>query len=149
MNPANTHSFFFVVRLALLAGLLLAAATARAQDVVIVANKTLSVPTLTAGQLRDIFIGTRTRLADGSHIVPVALKGGPVQEVFLRKHVGDNPDEYRARWRKAVFTGQGTMIKEFVSESTLLEYIAATPGAIGYVSRVDDRTDVKVLTISR
>ena len=51
------------------------------------------------------------------------------------------------RWRKAVFTGQGAMLKELSSESALLDYVAATPGAIGYVSRVSSPDSVKVLTV--
>jgi ABC-type phosphate transport system substrate-binding protein len=77
----------------------------------------------------------------------VILKGGPAHEVFLSHHIGENPDEFRTRWRKAVFTGQGAMPKEFNSERALLEYVAATPGAIGYVSRVTADNPVKVLTV--
>jgi hypothetical protein len=67
--------------------------------------------------------------------------------VFLHRHIGETPDEFRIRWRKAVFTGQGSMPKEFLSESALLEYVSVTPGAIGYVSRVNNPDVVKVLTI--
>jgi hypothetical protein len=51
----------------------------------------------------------------------VTLKGGPVNEVFLHHHIRDNPEEFRTRWRKAVFTGQGSMPKEFGSEAALLD----------------------------
>jgi len=121
---------------------------ARGQDVLIVVNKDSVITQITSAQLRDIFTGTRSRFGSGSRVVPVLLKGGPVHEVFLHHYVGDNPDEFRARWRKAVFTGQGSMPKEFASEAALLEYVAATPGAIGYVSRVQDPTSVKVLTVT-
>lgn len=117
-------------------------------DVLIVANKGVGVFEISSVQLRDIFTGARSRLDDGTRAVPVILKGGPVHEVFLRKHVGDSPDEFRTRWRKAVFTGQGSMPKEFTSEAAVLEYVAATPGAIGYVSRVNVADSVKVLSVS-
>jgi ABC-type phosphate transport system substrate-binding protein len=121
---------------------------ASAQDIVLIANKGVSVSQVTEAQVRDIFTGVRSRFGDGSRAVPVVLKGGPVHEVFLRKHVGESPDEFRVRWRKAVFTGQGAMLKEFGSEADLLQYVSATPGAIGYVSRVLDGGAVKVLAIS-
>jgi hypothetical protein len=116
-----------------------------AQDVVLVANKSVHISEIPNADLRAIFMGTRTRFADGSHAVPVTLKGGPVHEVFLRNHVGENPEEFRAEWRKVVFTGQGAMPKAFDSESALIEYVAATPGAVGYVSRVSSQIGVKVL----
>ena len=129
--------------------MILACVAAEAQDVVIVANKSVSVSQISAAQLREIFIGVRSRLNDGSHVVPVLLKGGPAHEVFLHHYIGDNPQEFRARWVKATFTGEGTMPKEFYSETELLHYVSVTPGAIGYVSRIHDQTIVKVLSVSR
>jgi ABC-type phosphate transport system substrate-binding protein len=99
--------------------------------------------------LRAIFTGEKTRFADGSHAVPVILKGGAVHEVFLTKHVGESPDEFRAQWRKAVFTGQGSMPRAFESEAALIAYVANTQGALGYVSRVSATANVKVITIIR
>jgi hypothetical protein len=124
-----------------------ACGVATAQDVFIVTYKGAGGSQITASQLRDIFIGTRSRFDDGTRAIPVILKGGPAHEVFLHKHIGDSPDEFRTRWRKALFTGQGAMLKEFSSEAALLDYIAVTPGAIGYVSRIN-QDSVKVLTIS-
>lgn len=129
-------------------GAIFAGCTASAQDVVIVANKNVTLSEISAGQLRDIFTGVRSRLNDGTRVTPVLLKGGPAHEVFLRNHVGENPEEYRNRWRKAVFTGQGAMPKEFSSEAALLDYVANTPGAIGYVSRVNLAEGIRVLNIS-
>ena len=119
----------------------------RAQDVMIVVNRGSTVSQITETQLRDIFTGTRSRFDDGGRAIPVLLKGGPVHEVFLHRHIRETPDEFRIRWRKAVFTGQGSMPREFVSETALLEYVAVTPGAIGYVSRLKNPDAVKVLAV--
>jgi ABC-type phosphate transport system substrate-binding protein len=118
---------------------------AQAQDVVLVANKSVQISEIREADLRAIFTGAKTRYADGSHAVPVALKGGPAHEVFLRNHLNESPDEFRAQWRKAVFTGQGAMPRTFDSESALIEYVASTPGALGYVSRIPPQDNVKSL----
>ena len=118
---------------------------AGAQDVVLVANKSVKISEITNADLRAIFMGTKTRFADGSHAVPVTLKGGPAHEVFLKHYVGEDPEEFRSQWRKVVFTGQGAMPKAFDSESALIEYVAATPGAVGYVSRISPQNGVKLL----
>ena len=133
--------------LVLLLGLLTCWSAASAQDVVLIANKNVHIVEIRDADVRAIFTGDKTRFADGSHAVPVILKGGPVHEVFLRNHVGDSPDEFRARWRKAVFTGQGAMPRTFDSESALIEYVSTTPGALGYVSRVSPNNDVKCLPV--
>ena len=120
----------------------------RAQEVLIVANRSVVISQITSAQIRELFTGTKTRFSDGSHAVPVVLKGGPVHEVFLRRHVEDSSEEFRTRWR-LVFTGQGSMLKEFATEAAMLEYIISTPGAIGYVSRVTVPDAVKILVVQR
>jgi ABC-type phosphate transport system substrate-binding protein len=119
---------------------------ARAQDVVLVVNQGVQISEIRDADLRAIFTGEKTRFADGSHAVPVTLKGGAVHEVFLRNHLGESPDEFRAEWRKAVFTGQGAMPRAFASEAALIEYVAATPGALGYVSRISPQDNVRSVT---
>jgi ABC-type phosphate transport system substrate-binding protein len=131
--------------LILLLGSLGSWSAAGAQDVVLVANKGLKISEITNRDLRAIFLGTKTRFSDGSHAVPVTLKGGPAHEVFLKNYVGENPEEFRSQWRKVVFTGQGAMPKAFDSESALIEYVADTPGAVGYVSRISQQDRVKLL----
>src|SRR6202162_2186049 len=121
------------------------ASAAWAQDVILVANKNVHITEIKNSDLRAIFRGEKTRFADGSHAVPVTLKGGPAHEVFLKNHVGEGPEEFRSQWRKVVFTGQGAMPKAFDSASALIEYVAATPGAVGYVSRISLQNRVKLL----
>jgi ABC-type phosphate transport system substrate-binding protein len=135
--------------LILLFGLVGCWSAAGAQDVVLVANKDVQISEIKNADLRAIFTGEKTRFADGSHAVPVTLKGGAVHEVFLTKHVGESPDEFRAQWRRAVFTGQGSMPRAFDSESSLIQYVGNTPGALGYVSRVSARDNVKLIAVVR
>jgi len=131
--------------LILLLGSLGAWSAAKAQDVVLVANKSVQISEITDSDVRAIFTGKKTRFADGSHAVPVTLKGGATHEVFLKNHLGEGPEEFRAQWRKLVFTGQGAMPMSFASESALIEYVAATPGAVGYASRISSQDGVKSL----
>jgi len=135
--------------LILLLGFLACWSAAMAQDIVLVANKGVQISGIKDSDLRAIFTGEKTRFADGSHAVPVTLKGGPAHEVFLKNHVREDPDEFRAQWRKAVFTGQGAMPRTFDSEAALLQYVAATPGALGYVSRISPQgqDNVKCLPV--
>ncbi len=133
--------------LILLLALINAWSAARAQDVVVVANREVQISQISAADLRDIFTGVKSQFRDGSHAVPVTLKGGPTHEVFLQHHIGESPDAFRTAWRKAVFTGQGAMLRAFDSEAALLEYVAATPGAIGYVSKLPAQDSVKSLTV--
>jgi hypothetical protein len=124
-------------------------AAARAQDVVLVANKGVQISQIRVSDLRAIFTGDKTRFADGTHAVPVILRGGPVHEVFVRNYCGESTGEFRAQWQKAIYTGQGAMPKIFDSESAVIDYVAVTPGAVGYVSRISPQDNVKALTPQR
>ena len=126
--------------------LFLGASFAKAQDMVIVANKSVKSSDVSSDELKDVFSGDKSSLKDGSHVTPVTLKGGPVHEAFLKKFVGKNDGAFRAAWRSLVFTGQGSMPKTFDTEAALLEYVAATPGAIGYVGK-DPGDAVKKLAV--
>jgi ABC-type phosphate transport system substrate-binding protein len=132
--------------LIVLLGFIACGAAARAQDVVFVANKGVQISEIKTADLRAIFTGEKTRFSDGTHAVPVILKGGPVHEVFLRNYCSESPNDFREQWRKAIFTGQGSMPKSFDSEAALIEYVAVTPGAIGYASHVSSQANVKSLT---
>ena len=59
----------------LLLGLFSCYSAARAQDVVLVANKSVHISAIKTADVRAIFTGEKTRFADGSHAVPVLLKG--------------------------------------------------------------------------
>jgi ABC-type phosphate transport system substrate-binding protein len=117
-----------------------------AQDVVFIANKDVRISEIKASDLHAIFTGEKTRFADGSHAVPVVLKGGPAHEVFLKNYCDETPNEFRAQWQKAVFTGQGAMPKAFDSEAAVIEYVAQTPGAVAYVSHFSPHDGIKALT---
>jgi ABC-type phosphate transport system substrate-binding protein len=125
------------------------APTLRAQDIIVVANPGIYITQITPAELREIFIGQRSTFRDHSRAVPVLLKGGPAHEVFLRNHLGETAESFRALWRKAVFTGQGAAPREFGSEAALLQFIAETPGAIGYVSRVSGKENVRIVAVQK
>ena len=118
----------------------------RAQEVVVVSNKNVKASDVTSDELKEVFSGEKTSLKDGSHVVPVTLKGGAAHDAFLRRFVGKNDAAFRAAWRSLVFTGQAAMPKTFDTEAQLLDYVAATPGAIGYVGK-DPGDNVKRLAV--
>jgi len=127
--------------------LILGSAVAKAQEAVVVVNNNVKAAAVSTEELRDVFTGNKSTLKDGSHVTPVTLKGGESHEAFLKKYVGKSDSAFRAGWRSLVFTGQAAMPKTFDTESALVDYVAATPGAIGYVGKGASNDKVKTLEV--
>jgi ABC-type phosphate transport system substrate-binding protein len=121
-------------------------AGAQSQSVVI-ANPSVKAADVSKSDLRDVFTGASSSLKDGSHVTPVLLKQGSAHDDFLTAYIGKNDTAFRASWRSLVFSGQATMPKSFDSEAAVVEYVAHTAGAIGYIGKATPHEGVKVLAV--
>lgn len=131
----------------LLFGIFLSCAAARAQSVVIIVNNGVKASSASTDDIRGVFTGDKTSLGDGSKVTPVTLKGGAAHEAFLKAYIGKSDAAFRTGWRSLVFSGQGTLPKSVDSEAAMVDYVAGTPGAIGYVGKEVAHDKVKVLAI--
>jgi ABC-type phosphate transport system substrate-binding protein len=138
MNKPSLVVLFF--------GVVLSCSLAKAQ-VAVIANSSVKASEVSADELRDVFTGDKSSLRDGSKVTPVTLKGGAVHESFLKQYVGKNDAAFRTSWRSLVFTGQGSMPKTFDTESQMVDYVASTPGAIGYVAAGTPHDKAKTLAV--
>src|SRR5579864_8799828 len=87
-----------------------------AGDIKIVANPSVRADSITAAELRSVFLQDRRSLSDGSHVEPVLSKGGAAHEAFLRQYVGKSDEGLRIYYRTLVFTGTGAMPKVLDSD---------------------------------
>jgi ABC-type phosphate transport system substrate-binding protein len=112
-----------------------------------IVNPSVKSNVTSAAELRDVFTGVTSNMKDGSRVIPATLKGGETQAEFLKVYVGKNDTAFRATWRSLLFSGEAGMPKLLDSDDEMVEYVARTPGAIGYVSESTKTPGVKVLTI--
>jgi ABC-type phosphate transport system substrate-binding protein len=127
-------------------GSLALAAKAQAQ-VVIIANNTVKSTDVSKNDLRDVFTGNSSNLKDGSKVTPVLLKQGGTSDEFLSTYIGKNDAAFRAGWRSLVFSGQSSMPKTIDSDAAMVEFVAHTVGAIGYIGKTTPHEGVKVLVV--
>ena len=118
-----------------------------AGDFKIIANSSVEADTISARELKSIFLRENDRLG-GMHVEPVLEKGGPVHDAFLKEYLGRSDDDLQKYYLTLVFSGKGTMPKAVGSDAEVVAYVAKTRGAIGYVSSATDAPGVKVLTIA-
>jgi hypothetical protein len=116
------------------AALLFATVSVRAADVKIIANDSVQASSVSADDLKRVFLLTRNSLEDGSHAEPVLLKGGAAHEAFLREYLGKTDSALQTYYRSLVFTGKASMPKTVGSDAEVVAFVLKTKGAIGYVS---------------
>lgn len=123
-------------------------ASALAADIRVIANPSIKVSEVSSEDLKAVFLETRTTLPDGSHVEPVLLKSGSVHEAFARRYIGKSAPGLEIYYRSLVFTGKALMPKTLISEQQVVEYVARTKGAVGYVSTSANLSGVRTIQVS-
>lgn len=121
-------------------------ASAGAADFKVIANASVKAESVSADELKRIFLATSTSL-EGSHVEPVLETSGPAHEAFLKEYVGKTDSALITYYRSLVFTGKASMPKQLGSDADVAAYVAKTKGAVGYVSATTATPDVKVLEV--
>jgi ABC-type phosphate transport system substrate-binding protein len=116
----------------------------QAAELFVIANWDSPDDTLTTKELQRIYYGKMTRWSNDAEIVPVMLVSGELQDQFVKTVLKKTPEQYKAFWRQAIFTGEGTPPRTFQTQSELTDYIAEHPGSIGFTTR---RNDLRVQSI--
>ncbi len=111
----------------------------RAQSAEIIVNPQLQSVTLDRDLLRAIFTMRLRAWPNGPPVrVFVLPDDNPLSDRFYREQLGMYSYVLRAAWDRMVFTGTGLAPTVVRSEAEMRERVRATPGAIGYVSKVED-----------
>jgi ABC-type phosphate transport system substrate-binding protein len=120
---------------------------ALAADVRVIANNSVGSSSISANDLKAVFLQEKSSLSDGSRVVPVLAKVGVAHETFVKQYLGKTEDALMTYYRSLVFTGKGLMPKTLASDAEVLAYVARTKGAIGYVNSSAGLEGVKVLDV--
>ncbi|MBN2105483.1 hypothetical protein JW835_15700 [bacterium] len=118
------------------------------QDIKVIVQKDMALTEIDRNTFQRIYLGKNKFWKDGSAIVAVHLRGGPAHEVFLKDFINRTDSKFRSYWNWIVFTGRGVPLRSFENEAELIQYVAETPGAIGYVSSETNTDNVKVISVN-
>ncbi|BET65573.1 hypothetical protein ASA1KI_04910 [Opitutales bacterium ASA1] len=121
----------FAIGLAFLVG-----AAAHAAPVV-VTNPAQSGETIDSTTVKSIFRGKKLAWDSKAPVIVAVLKDGSTHEAFLKTAFNISASAFANHWRSVTMTGAGVAPKTFSSEEELLQFVASTPGAIGYVDEAN------------
>ena len=90
------------------------------------------VPPLSEETLQKIYLGKVVEI-DGRPVVPVNLaRGNSLRKAFLEQYLSQDDEKFTAYWTVRRYIGKGTPPREFATIEEQLQFVRATPGAIGY-----------------
>jgi ABC-type phosphate transport system substrate-binding protein len=138
------HLHIFAITAGALA---IASLNAHAAGVKVIANPGIAASSISADDLKSVFLEERSSLSDGTHVEPVLEKGGAAHEEFVKQYLDKTDSALQTYYRSLVFTGKGSMPKAVGSDAEVAAYVAKTKGAIGYVSAGADVAGVKTLEV--
>lgn len=133
--------------IAALAIVLLAASASWAKGIAVVANSAFPKDSLTAAQVKDIYLG-KTGLLEGTKIQPIDQKDADsIKGDFLKKVLETTADEYKVYWMKRAFREGGTPPGVKNSSDDVINTVRDGKGSIGYVweDETKGRSGVKVI----
>ena len=128
--------------------LAVSASVALAADIVIITNKLNPVDSVSAKDVKNIYLGKMVAWSDGSRIEPIGQKNSELTNVLVKKYVKKSPQQYFLYWQNAVFTGKGTPPFEVDSDAQMKKMVAAKKGAVGFVSAAALDGSVKQLRVN-
>jgi ABC-type phosphate transport system substrate-binding protein len=102
-------------------------------EVKIIVNASVAETTLSARNVEDIFLGKTVQWPDNAAIHVVTVKDPKIHHAFLEQYLKKSESQWNAYWKRLVFTGTGILPEQAETQQALLEYVARTKGAVGYM----------------
>lgn len=136
----------------LVTGLCLPAARAAAEQIAIIVSKPQAAETLNLAELARIYQRRRRFWSNGAKIVPFNLSADhPIRQQFSLEVFNSTPEDQREYWDTQYFHGVSPPYA-LASAEAVLQFVASTPGAIGYlalsaVQSIKTNEQVKVLML--
>lgn len=126
--------------------LFLLAWTANASgQVAVIAHKSVPLDSIKKSVLLDFYARDIKKWSDGQPVIVFDLKPQSEVKTIFYDYLGRSPSRMKSIWLKKMLSGEGDPPEAMASEEALLAKVAATTGAIGFVSKTLAHNSVKVL----
>lgn len=139
MRSPGVKRISWSILVALLAFAVVAASTgvtlAQGSDrLVLIVNPGNPLPSITVEQLRDLYLGSSTRV-NGKELRPVNLKARDrIRDAFENRVLGLSPEKVAEHWKSQRFLGfGGAQPSVFQSVEAMKKFVSRGANAIGYI----------------
>ena len=119
-----------------------------AADFKVIVNTSNPATTLTKDQISEYLMKRTLVWPDGRAVVAVDQRpDSPVRAAFSLQIIGRAATAVKNHWHQQIFSGRAIPPAERNGDHAVIEFVKASPGAVGYVSASADTTGVKVITV--
>lgn len=126
--------------------LMLAGPLAQAQDsdaVVLIGHA--GVPTLDIATVQRLYTGRAVEAGGVALVLANAAPGSRLRERFMASVMNQEDAKYVAYWTVRRHIGKGTPPRDLKTAAEVIEFVQATPGAVGYVPASEIKPGLNVL----
>lgn len=126
-----------------------AAPTALSAEVAVIAHPSVPASGITKAELLDLYTGDIKEWDNGEPIILIDLKPKTDIKLTFYDFLGKSASRMKSIWMRNMLTGEGKPPEAMGSQEDLLQKVASTPGAIGYIDNNLVTGDVITLTVIR
>ncbi len=127
--------------------LLIVITTNAYSELLIVANPSLDIKTLSQRNAKKIFLGELPIWNNGLKVTVAVHTSSEVYKQFTKQVCQKSTFQFENYWRRNLFTGKSLLPRLFKTEGELIKYISQTEGAIGFVSSKKSAANLKIIEI--
>ena len=139
LKLSGLKSFYSTVLLCSLASVSLA-------DIVVIVNPALGVSSISNKDLKRIYLGKTSSIADGTEMQLSDQKfDASIREAFYQKCCSSSAQKARSRWAGILFSGNGQPPAVVGGDRDVVAWVSARQDGIGYVDSSAVTSSVKVL----
>jgi ABC-type phosphate transport system substrate-binding protein len=114
----------------------------------VIVNPANPVTSLRETEVARLFLKKTVAWPTGAPVAAVDQeRTSSVRRVFSLEVHAKDPDAIVAHWQTMVFSGRDTPPPVKASDASVVDFVRANPGAIGYVSETADVAGVKVVPV--
>jgi ABC-type phosphate transport system substrate-binding protein len=116
----------------------------------VVTSPSINIKQISTRELRAIFTMKRQRWADSTPVTVVVLSAqAPLHQRFCKEILKLFPHQLQTSWDRLVYSGRGSGPVVVSSEQEMLDMLATTPGAIGYLQDEQSAAVLNILEIEK
>ncbi len=105
----------------------------------------MAVPRLDAATLARLYTGRAVEVAGAPANVVNAAPGSGLRLRFLQQVLQLDDEQYRAYWMVRRHVGKGIPPRDLANSADVIQFVQATPGAIGYIESSELRPGLNVV----